>query len=132
MRGLTRFIPRFMLKEHIVAGPGFDRWRVPPAAVLAHMCIGSVYAWSMFNDSLTRAVGVVVPAPEDWGLPTVVPVFSTAILFLGLSAAAAGRWLDDVGPRCVVSLSAALWGGGFIVGGAGILLHQARACGAGG
>ena len=26
-----------------------NRWRIPIGAVLVHVCIGSVYAWSTFN-----------------------------------------------------------------------------------
>ena len=26
-----------------------NRWRIPVGAVLVHICIGSVYAWSTFN-----------------------------------------------------------------------------------
>ena len=45
---------RLFSKDRIVAGPGFNRWLVPPASVAIHLCIGSVYAWSMFNAPLTR------------------------------------------------------------------------------
>jgi hypothetical protein len=46
-------IPKFLLKESIVAPGGFNRWRIPPASILIHMCIGSVYDWSVFNTPLT-------------------------------------------------------------------------------
>ena len=111
-------------KDHIVAEPGFNRWKIPVASVAIHLCISSVYAWSIFNPPLTRAVGVVASAPEDWSLSSVVWVFSTAIAFLGLAAAFAGKWLEDVGPRMVGFVAACLWGGGFMVGGVGIAYHQ--------
>ncbi len=111
-------------KEHIVAPPGFNRWKVPPASIAIHLCIGSVYAWSLFNPSLTKVLGVVAPAAEDWRLGSVVWIFSVAIVCLGLSAAVAGKWLEDVGPKMVGSLSALLWGGGFLVGALGIYTHQ--------
>ena len=31
-------------KDRIVADPRFNRWRVPPASISIHLCIGSVYA----------------------------------------------------------------------------------------
>jgi MFS family permease len=111
-------------KERIVAGPGFSRWRVPPASISIHLCIGSVYAWSIFNPPLTRLRGVVGSASGDWELGAVVWVFSVAIVFLGLSAAVAGRWLEKVGPRMVGVVAACLWGGGFLLGGLGILSRQ--------
>ena len=45
--------------------------------------------------------------------------FSVAIVFLGLAAAVAGKWLERVGPRCVGVTAALLWGGGFLVGSLG-------------
>ena len=103
-------------KERIVAPPGFNRWRVPPASIAIHLCIGSVYAWSMFNPALIREHGVVASAASDWGLDEVVWIFSVAIVCLGLAAAVAGRWLEKVGPRCVGVTAAILWGGGFLIG----------------
>lgn len=44
-------------KRHIVAKPGFNRWWIAPASVFIHLCIGSVYAWSMFNPSLIKQLG---------------------------------------------------------------------------
>ena len=32
-----------------MAGPGFNRWLVPPAALCIHLCIGEAYAFSVFT-----------------------------------------------------------------------------------
>ena len=117
-------IPKFLLKEAIVAKPGFNRWLVPPASIAIHLCIGSVYAWSVFNTPLSRELGVVGEAAGDWNFKAIVWIFSIAIVFLGLAAAIAGRWLEKVGPRCVGVTAALLWGGGFLVGSLGIKLHS--------
>lgn len=114
----------FLRKDHIVAKPGFNRWLVPPASIAIHLCIGSVYAWSVFNPALTKQLGVVAPAADDWSLASVVWIFSVAIVFLGLSAAFAGRWLEEVGPRMVGVVAAICWGGGFVIGSVGIATHQ--------
>ncbi|MCA0205190.1 MAG: OFA family MFS transporter [Proteobacteria bacterium] len=114
----------FLHKSHIVAEPGYNRWRVPPASIAIHLCIGSVYAWSVFNPPLTRELGVVASSAEDWSLGSVVWIFSVAIVFLGLAAAFAGKWLEEVGPRMVGVVAAILWGGGFIIGSFGISTHQ--------
>jgi len=114
----------FLMKDKIVASPGFNRWLVPPASIAIHLCIGSVYAWSIFNPALTKEFGVVTSAAEDWSLSSVVWIFSVAIVFLGLAAAIAGKWLEEVGPRCVGVTAAFLWGGGFIIGSIGISTHQ--------
>jgi len=114
----------FLLKDRIVAPKNFNRWRIPPASIAIHLCIGSVYAWSIFNPALIKELGVVSSAADDWTLSSVIWIFSVAIVSLGLAAAIAGKWLEDVGPRCVGVTAACLWGGGFIVGGIGILTHQ--------
>ena len=111
-------------KQHIIAKPGFNRWLIVPAALGIHLCIGSVYAWSIFNPALVKHVGVVISAADDWTLKDVVWIFTVSIVVLGLAAAIAGRWLETVGPRMVGVVSACCWGGGFIVGGVGIVTHQ--------
>ena len=111
-------------RERIIAPAGYNRWRVPLASVAIHLCIGSVYAWSIYNPSLTRLFGGVTSAADDWSLSEVVWVFTVAIVFLGLAAAFAGKWLEQVGPRKVGVVSAICWGGGYIVGGIGIATHQ--------
>mgnify|MGYP002011817666 FL=1 len=111
-------------KEHIVARDDFNRWKVPPASIAIHLCIGSVYAWSIFNPPLTKQFGVVAASAGDWDLQSVVWIFSVAIVFLGLAAAFAGKWLEEVGPRMVGVVAALCWGGGFIIGGFGIMTHQ--------
>lgn len=114
----------FLRKENIVAPEGYNRWRVPPASIAIHLCIGSVYAWSVFNPPLTREMGVVASAGSDWSLSSVVWIFSVAIVVLGLTAAVGGKWLEKVGPRYVGVVAAILWGGGFLIGSAGIVTHQ--------
>ena len=111
-------------KQSIVAPEGYNRWRVPLASVAIHLCIGSVYAWSIFNPPLTRIHGVVASAGSDWSLSQVVWIFTVAIVFLGLAAAFAGKWLEDAGPRKVGVVAACCWGGGFFIGAVGIMTHQ--------
>ena len=111
-------------KERIIAPPDYNRWRVPVASVAIHLCIGSVYAWSIYNPPLTRVQGVVASAADDWSLSAVVWVFTVAIVSLGLAAAFAGKWLEEAGPRKVGVVAALCWGGGYIVGAVGIMTHQ--------
>jgi MFS family permease len=116
--------PSFFAKEAIYAPPGFNRWRIPPASIAIHLCIGSAYAWSIFNPALTKVRGVVAESAEDWSLRQVVWIFTVAIVFLGLSAAVAGKWLERVGPRTVGIVAALCWSGGFVIGAVGVWLHQ--------
>lgn len=114
----------FLMKDRIVAPPNFNRWKIPVVSIAMHLCIGSVYSWSIFNPALVKELGVVASAADDWSINSVVWIFSVAIVFLGISAAMAGKWLEEVGPRCVGVVAAFLWGGGLIVGGVGIHFHQ--------
>ena len=107
-----------------VAPPDYNRWRVPPAALAVHLSIGQVYAFSVFNIPLSHAIGITTSAPSDWSLSTIGWVFSVAIVFLGVSAALFGSWLERVGPREAMFTSALCLSGGFFVGAAGIAFHQ--------
>src|SRR5581483_74809 len=95
------FMGGFFSKDRIIAPPGFNRWRVPPASIALHLCIGSVYAWRVFNPPLMKVRGVVASAAGDWSLTQVTWIVTVAIVSLGCSAAVAGRWMEHVGPRTV-------------------------------
>lgn len=114
----------FFSKERITAPAGFNRWMIPPAALAVHLCIGQAYAFSVFNSPMTRLLGITESSAADWDLPTLGWIFSLAIVFLGLSAAFAGKWLEEVGPRKAMFVAASCFGGGFMVAAAGIALHQ--------
>lgn len=114
----------FLDREHSIAPPDFNRWRVPPAALAIHLSIGQAYAFSVFNLPMSQLIGVTAPAPGDWKLTTIGWVFSVAIVFLGLSAFTFGRWLEGAGPRKAMFASASCFGGGFLVAALGIVLHN--------
>ncbi len=114
----------FFSRERITAGHGYNRWLIPPAALAVHLCIGQAYAFSVFNEPLTRVIGVSQSAPDDWKLTTIGWIYSLAIVFLGLSAAFGGKWLEKVGPRRTMFTAACLFGGGFLLSAIGIKTHQ--------
>ena len=107
-----------------VPRPGFDRWLIPPAALAVHLSIGQLYAFSVFNEPLTRAIGISAPAPGDWRLTDLGWIFSLAIVTLGLTAAFAGKWLERVGPRRALLAAAACFSGGFVLSAIGVHTHQ--------
>jgi len=107
-----------------VAGPGYNRFLVPPAALAVHLSIGQAYAFSTFNLPLTKLLGVTHSVPGDWKLTDIGWTFSIAIVFLGLSAAVFGRWVETAGPRKAMFTAALCFGGGFLVSAFGIHLHQ--------
>jgi MFS family permease len=114
----------FLDRKHTLADPGYNRWLIPPAALAIHLAIGQAYAFSVFNLPLTRVLGVSESAPGDWDLTTLGWIFSIAIVFLGLSAAFGGKWLERVGPRKAMFVSALFFSGGFLVSAAGVAIHQ--------
>lgn len=114
----------FLDKERIVAPLHYNRWLIPPAALSVHLCIGQVYAFSVFNEPLTRVLGISASVSDDWRLPAIGWIYSLAIVFLGLSAAFAGTWLEKVGPRKTMFWAACCFGGGFILSALGVLFHQ--------
>jgi MFS family permease len=118
--GLSSFLSR----ERTVAGPGFSRWLVPPAALSIHLCIGQAYAFNVFNKPLSLLLGGAKPAPGDWSIPSLGWIFSIAIICLGLSAAIFGRWVESGGPRRAMFASACCFGAGFLVSALGVQIHQ--------
>lgn len=90
-----------------------NRWLIALSAVGIHISIGSVYAWSVFTKPLQEQMG--------WGLKQISFTFSLAILFLGLSAAFLGHFVEKFGPRAAGTLSALLFGLG--IAGAGLAIH---------
>jgi MFS family permease len=111
-------------KERSVAGSSYNRWLIPPAALATHLCIGQVYALSVFNLPLTKELGVTHSAPGDWKLTQLGWIFTIAIFVLGASAALFGKWVQAEGPRKSGFLAALCWSSGFVVGALGIHLHQ--------
>ena len=71
-------------RARIVAGPGFNRWLVPPAALAIHLSIGQAYAFSVFKLPLTKVMGITDSAAADWKQTELAWIFTIAIVFLGL------------------------------------------------
>jgi MFS family permease len=111
----------FLDREVSVAPPGFSRWLVPPAALSIHLCIGQVYAFSIFKNPLLALKGADGVA---WSQKEVGYIFSIAIAVLGLSAALFGRWLETAGPRKAMFVAATCFGAGFMVAAAGAAAHS--------
>ena len=129
----------FLDKEHTVAGPTFNRWLVPPAALCIHLCIGMAYGFSVFWLPLTKAIGInkSVECPADmgwismlftttcdWDKPILGWMYTLFFVFLGSSAALWGGWLEHAGPRKAGVVSALCWCGGLVMSAIGVYSHQ--------
>jgi len=114
--GDTRSFLSFLDRRHTIAPDGYNRWLIPPAALAVHLCIGQVYATSVYKTSLVSHFGTSQTA--------IGIIFSIAIVMLGLSAAVMGTWVERNGPRKAMFVAASAWGLGFLVGAIGISTRQ--------
>ena len=114
----------FLDRERTVAGEGYNRWLVPPAALAIHLCIGQGYSLSVFSLPMSRLLGVTQPAPDDWPLTTTIWMFNIAFATLGAAAFVWGKWLERVGPRRAMFVSALCFAGGLGVMAAAVAMHQ--------
>src|SRR5271166_4161713 len=141
----------FFNREATIAKAGFNRWLVPPAALAIHLCIGMAYGFSVFWVPLGRAVAVARGAPKpiacpgdatsfagklaitghalfavdcDWTQFDLGWMYTLFFVFLGSSAAIWGGWLEHAGPRKAGVIAAVCWGGGLILLGGAVAMHQ--------
>ena len=127
-----------LAKERTVAGPAFNRWLVPPAALAIHLCIGMAYGFSVFWLPMSK----LLASPDagcakdagwmsdlftttcNWSVPSVSFTFTLFIAWLGIAAALWGGWLERAGPRKAGVVAALCWCGGMALGAVGIYVHQ--------
>lgn len=88
-----------------------NRWGIALAGVVVMLCLGTVYSWSLFTNSLVAGLGL---STQDATL-----AFELAIFCLGIGAVFGGRWQDRVGPRTVTIVGVVLWGVGVLLAGLG-------------
>jgi OFA family oxalate/formate antiporter-like MFS transporter len=93
-----------------------NRWLMALSAVGVHICIGSVYAWSVYVKPIQQEM--------SWNLTDVTIAFSVAIFFLGLSAALMGKFVERNGPKVSALIAAALFGLGTMGAGLAILMES--------
>lgn len=95
-----------------------NRWKIAFCAVCIHISIGSVYAWSVF----------IKPLMAEFGCPEKEVQFSfiLAIVFLGLSAAFLGKYVERYGPRVAGSFAAVFFGAGLLGSGLAVQLGSLK------
>lgn len=96
------------LQARAVPARTTNRWWMVLMGTALQMCIGTVYAWSYFQNPLSQTYG--------WSNTQVAWVFSTTILFLSLGAALGGNKLPVYGPRKLAVTGIVLFGSGYLMG----------------
>lgn len=85
------------------------RWWIAIAAIVMQLCLGTVYAWSVFKKPLM--------ATHGWGETETQVTFMICIGVIGIAAAFGGTLVDKKGPRFVATLGGVLFGAGTLIAG---------------
>ena len=78
------------------------RWGIAMAAVVMQLCLGTVYAWSVFKKPLINAHG--------WGETQTQLTFMIFMFTIGCAAAFGGTLVDKKGPKFVATIGGILFG----------------------
>lgn len=86
-----------------------SRWLIAAAGVVMQLCLGTVYAWSVFKKPLMAAHG--------WTETSTQITFMICIGTIGICAAFGGAFVDKKGPRIVATIGGILFGIGTMLAG---------------
>ncbi|HQE93209.1 MAG TPA: OFA family MFS transporter [Anaerolineae bacterium] len=87
-----------------------DRRLVVVGALLIQLCLGAIYAWSVFTPELQKA-------PYNFTSTQTQIIFSVSLATFAIMTVLAGRWQARSGPRLVALTGGAVLGAGYILAG---------------
>jgi len=87
-----------------------SRWKVVVGAVLIQLCLGAIYAWSVFTPGLKDA---------GWSNARTQVVFSVGLAMFAIVMVFAGRKLTDWGPQRLAFAGGITLGVGYVIAGLG-------------
>jgi len=87
-----------------------NRWLMVAAALVLQLCLGVLYAWSVFRAPLMKQFGWTV---KEAGYPLMASFF-----FFAVGMIVAGRWQDKAGPKKVAIFGGVLLAAGCFLAGA--------------
>ncbi len=91
------------------------RWRILTAACLINLCLGSIYAWSVFASSMAEYFSGTLNLDITAGDLAIVYTIANAV---GPITMILGGWFNDrLGPKKVIALGGAMFGVGMILSG---------------
>src|SRR5512136_2590598 len=85
------------------------RWLIAIGAIIMQLCLGTVYAWSVFKKPLMGAHG--------WEETPTQLTFMIFMFTVGCAAAFGGTLVDKKGPRFVATVGGILFGGATLLSG---------------
>ncbi len=91
-----------------------NRWRVVAGAILIQLCLGAIYAWSVF----TKKITVPAEAGGEYGFSATQAawIFSAGLATFAVVMVLAGPWAKKQ-PRRAAMLGGLVLGAGYILGG---------------
>ncbi len=96
-------------------GKVLNRWLVVVGAILIQLCLGAIYAWSVF----TKKITISIADGGDYGFSATQAawVFSLGLATFAVVMVIAGRLLPKVGPRPLAIAGGLVLGLGYVLGG---------------
>lgn len=85
-----------------------NRWNVVVGAILIQLCLGAIYAWSVFTDVLKTA---------GWSKAESQYVFSAGLASFAVSMVIAGRLMPKLGPQRLALSGGVVLGVGYLLAG---------------
>ncbi|MEO0099583.1 MAG: OFA family MFS transporter [candidate division WOR-3 bacterium] len=93
-----------------MSNKGFNRWLIMVGAIIIQLCLGAIYAWSVFRKPLQGEPLKLTPTQAT--LP-----FALVLISFAIATIIGGRWQDKKGPRLVATVGGILLGLGLILSG---------------
>ena len=89
-----------------------NRWLVVIGAILIQLCLGAIYAWSVFTKQITAVDGIYGFSAQQaaW-------VFSAGLATFAVVMVVAGRLQARLGPKPIAVAGGIVLGAGYILGG---------------
>ena len=99
-----------MTKETVM-----NRWYVVIGAILIQLCLGAIYAWSVFTPKLT--LSVAKGGMYGFSATQAAWIFSVGLLVFAVTVVISGKLIGIMGPRKLASIGGIVLGAGYILGG---------------
>lgn len=96
-------------------GKVMNRWLVVAGAILIQLCLGAIYAWSVFTNKLT--VPIAEGGTYGFTAKQAAWVFSAGLATFAVVMVLAGRMQAKVGPRPIAMLGGIVLAVGYVLGG---------------